>query len=104
MASGKLPALGEGGQHKRGGGHCAGEARDERRLPRKAENPGAGGENGTGDADLRAAQAEHGPAQRPQARGLELEPDQEQQQHHAELREMEDGLDFGDHGQSPKAR
>ena len=49
-------------------------------------------------ADLRAAQAENGPAQRPQPRGLELEPDQEQEQHHAELRDMQGGLDIADHG------
>ena len=74
----------------------------QRRLPRKPEHPGAGREHDAGDADLRAAQAEDGPAQRPQPRRLELEPDQEQQQHDAELGDVQGRLDIADHGEPPR--
>ena len=52
-----------------------------------------------GDADLRPAQTEHGVAHRPQALGPQLQPDHEQQQHDAELGELEDLLGFvvGEH-------
>ena len=50
-------------------------------------------------ADLRAAEAEHGVAHRPQALGAQLEPDHEQQEHDAELGEVQDllGLVVGEH-------
>ena len=43
-----------------------------------------------GDGDLGAAEAEDGRAHGPQALGAQLQADQEQQQHHAELGEVQD--------------
>ena len=54
-------------------------------------------------SDLRAAQPEHGLAQRPQPRRLELQPDQEQQQHHAELGEAQRCLRVADDAEPPRA-
>ena len=56
-----------------------------------------------GDQHLRAAQPEHRLAQHPQARGLQLQADDEQQQHHAQLGEVQDVVDLGDQPQRPRA-
>jgi hypothetical protein len=50
-----------------------------------------------------AAHAEDLALHGPQARGLELEPDDEQHQHDAELREVHRRLDVGDEFQPPRA-
>ena len=49
------------------------------------------------------AQAEHGAAQHPQARRLQLQADDEQQQHDAELGELRDALDVADQAEAPRA-
>ena len=46
--------------------------------------------------DLRATRAEYRPAHDPQPRRLQLQADDEQQQHHAEFGEVQDGLDVVD--------
>ncbi len=61
-------------------------------LPREAQQQRRRGEYGAGRADLRAAEPEHGVAHRPQALGPQLEPDDEQQEHDAELGEIQDLL------------
>ncbi len=52
-------------------------------------------------AELQRAAAEHRPAHRPEALRLELEPDDEQHQHDAELGEVQDRLDVVDEPQAP---
>ena len=52
---------------------------------------------------LRAAEAEHGVPQRPQPRGLELQPDQEEEQHDAELGRVLRALGLRDEAQAPGA-
>ena len=54
-----------------------------------------------GERELHAAQAEDRAPDLPHARGVELEADQEQEQHHAELGEMQHGARLGDEAQSP---
>jgi hypothetical protein len=53
-----------------------------------------------GDSHLRAAQAENRTAQRPQPRRVELEADQEEEQHHAELGDVQGGFDVARHRQA----
>ena len=53
---------------------------------------------------LRAAPAEDRPAQAPQAARLQLQADQEQHQHHAELGEMQDVLARCSPGPGPRGR
>ncbi len=96
-------ALLERGQHQRRRRHREPEARDEGRFPRQSEPDARGSEREARDQDLCRAEPEHGTTQRPQPRGLELETDQEQQQHDPELRELECGLDVADQPQAPRA-
>ena len=53
---------------------------------------------------LRAAEAEHRTTQHPQAARLQFESDQEQQQHHAELGELQRRLDLADQARGPTGR
>ena len=48
------------------------------------------------DDDLRGTQPEDLAAQAPQPRGLHLQPDDEQEHHHAELGDVQDGLRVGE--------
>ena len=61
-----------------------------------------GGERRAGQSELQCAAAEHRRAHRPEALRLELEPDDEQHQHDAELGKMQDRLDVLDEPQSPR--
>jgi hypothetical protein len=84
------------GEGDRGGRQRQAEAGDQRHLPADTGQQRSA-EQASGDAgDLGAAPAEDGPAQRPQAVRFELEADQEQQQHHAELGEVQGVFDIGD--------
>jgi hypothetical protein len=86
------PLLVEGLQHDRRRGHRQHEAGRQRRRPGQSEDhAGAGDGQGRGH-DLRAAEAEDGLAHRPEQGGAHLQPDQEQQDHHAELGEGHDVL------------
>ena len=54
-------------------------------------------------SDLRGARAEDGVPHHPQPGRLQFEPDHEQQQHDAELREVQDALDVFEKAQAPGA-
>jgi hypothetical protein len=56
-----------------------------------------------GQPDLQRTQAEDGAAQRPQPLRVELQPDQEQQQHHAQLGHLGDRGRIGDQTNPPGA-
>ena len=53
--------------------------------------------------DLRGPRAEDGVPHHPEPGRLQLEPDHEQQQHDAELREVQDALDVFEKAQAPRA-
>ena len=68
---------------------------DEQRLPgRKAEHHANRREHEGGGDELRRTEAENSRAQGPQSYRTELEPDHEQEQHDAELAELENLLDI----------
>jgi len=73
----ELLALGERRKDERRGRHCEAESGDQRRLPRKPERERRSSKSDAGDEDLRAPQAEHWPAQHPQAAWLQFESDEE---------------------------
>src|SRR4051812_6871950 len=52
---------------------------------------------------LRTTQSEYGMAQRPQAGGLEFQPDEEEQQHDAYFREVQRCVRVGNQSQAPWA-
>ncbi len=62
---------------------------------------GGEGQREPGHEHLGGAEAEDGPAQDPQPAGLELEADDEEQEHDAELGEVQDVVDVGDEPQAP---
>ena len=93
--------LGEGGEADRGGGHGeahAGDDPDEEGLFEKQRDPGHGGNR---RRDLHAAEAENRAAQRPDPLRVELEPDQEKQQHDAELGDLQHRLRIRYQPQAP---
>ena len=77
-------------QHLRGRGKRERQAECERRFPgeagRREDQPG---EREAGDGDLGEAEPENVALQPPQPRRMELEPDQEEQQHDAEIGDVE---------------
>ena len=97
MARGELLAFHERRENQSGGGHRQTETRDEGRLPGEPERQRQGGEHRAGRQHLCAAETEYRPAQHPQAARLQLQPDEEKQQHHPELGELQRGLDLPDH-------
>jgi hypothetical protein len=99
----QLLALGEHLQDQRGGRHRQAKAGDQRGGRRLVLPPGNRREHRGGQQNLRAADAEHRVAQAPQARQLQFQPDYEQQQHHAELREVENLVNVADQAQAPRA-
>ena len=90
------------GEPDRGGGHREAHARDQR-APASAEpeRHAIAVTTSCGGDDLHAAHAEDRPAQRPQALRVELEADEEQQHHDAELGEVQHRLRIGRSGRSP---
>ena len=68
------------------------QAGEQRGLPGKPNAMAMAASTSAGDGHLRAAQAEDGGAHGPQALGAQLQADQEQQQHDAELGEVQDRL------------
>jgi hypothetical protein len=84
-------------QHLEGerGGRQRKRQPDEQRRPRgKPEHRPDRRQNEGGGEELRRAEAENGRAQCPQPDRAKLEPDYEQEQHHAELAELENLLDI----------
>ena len=84
---------GGGGEHEAGGA-------DEGHFPRRPEQGADDGEQDGADDDLQAAQAEDLPTQAPQVRGLHLQTDDEQEHHHPEFGNVDDGVRVGDQGQA----
>jgi hypothetical protein len=78
------------------------EACDESGVHRQAQQMCDGREHDCSNGDLRQAKPENRAAQRPQARGLQLEANDEQQQHHAELGEVHHAFDVVDHRQAER--
>ena len=84
---------GSGGEHEARGA-------DEGHFPRGSEQGADDGEQNGADDDLQAAQAEDLPTQAPQVRGLHLQTDDEQEHHHSEFGDVDDGVRIGDQGQT----
>jgi hypothetical protein len=80
----------EGLQHDGGGRHGQHHPDRQGRLPGQAQQHRDAGDGQRGADDLGAAEAEDRLAHVPQGRGLDLQPDQEQQDDHAELGELHD--------------
>ena len=81
------------------------EPGDDRRLPAAGpQREAARGEHGAAQRELQRAAAEHRAAHRPEPLRLELEPDDEQHQHDAELGEVQDRLDVVARAAGPTAR
>ena len=97
----EFAALGQHLQDQRGRRQRQREADDERGRPRLTEQPCRAGDRKRGQQYLCGSHAEHGMSHDPEARRLQLEPDHEQQQHDAELGEMQDVLDVVEEGQAP---
>ena len=70
----------------------------------KPNSQGDAGQHRAGEQHLRAAEAEDGGAHGPQALGAQLQADQEQQQHHAELGEVQDFLRLVDRRTKPSLK
>jgi hypothetical protein len=81
-------------RQRQSGGHC--------RLPRQAEGDEAEREHCAARGHLQGAAAEDGTTHLPQARGVELEADEEEHQHHAKLGEVQDGRDVACTSPRPK--
>ncbi len=65
------------------------ETNEDCRLPSEPKGKSDQGQHEAGYPDLRAAEPEHGVAHRPKPLGAQLEPDHEQQEHDAELGEVQ---------------
>src|SRR5258708_30971056 len=91
------------GKDEGGRGQRQTEAREEGSLPGEAEREREGSEHRASREHLRAAEAEYRPAQRPQAARLQLQPNEEKQQHYTELGELQRGLDLADHPEAEGA-
>ncbi|GJE07820.1 hypothetical protein AOPFMNJM_3150 [Methylobacterium jeotgali] len=66
---------------------------------REAEQGRRPGERGGADEELRRAEAEDVPAHRDELREVQLQPDDEEQQHHADLGDARRRLRLGDEGE-----
>ena len=87
-----------------------GRREDEARSPdkgdqgRKAEDKDRdAGQRNAAHRDLRRAEPEDRPPQAPQPRRLHLQPDDEQEHHHAEFRDVKDGLGIGEQADAERA-
>jgi hypothetical protein len=85
----ELPLLGERLQHDRRGRQGERHPHGERRLPAQPGQRGERGERRGGERHLQPAEAEDGPTQPPEAPGLELEADDEEHHHDAELGDVQ---------------
>ena len=66
-----------------------------------SQHAGAGQQRAA-DGDLRDAEPEDLPPQAPQPRRLHLQPDHEQEHHHAEFGDVQDGLRIGEPAQAER--
>ena len=96
MVGGELFSFREHLQRQRGGRERQRQPGHEGRSGRQAERQSRAAEDQPGEQHLGAAQAEHRTAQRPQARRLQLQADDEQQQHHAQFGKVQGGFDLAD--------
>ena len=88
----QLLPLAEHLQHQGGGGHRQCEAHHRRTGGAESHRVRRQGHRAAGEQHLGAAVAKHLAAQRPEPAWLEFEADHEQQQHHAELADVEEML------------
>jgi hypothetical protein len=95
--------LAERGEADRGRGHGEAHAGDEPDGHRLTEQDRDSGHGHDRDGHLRRPEAEDRAAQRPDARGVELEADEEEQEHDADRAEAEHRLRIGDQAQAPGA-
>ena len=77
------------------------EGSDDRGIRRQTQRERDQREDRCRDQHLREAEPEHRLAHRAQARRLQFQPDDEQQQHHAELGNVHDALGVLDDAQAP---
>jgi hypothetical protein len=99
----QLAAFGQRLQHEGGRGEGERQADHNGGSGAQAEIHARDGQQRTRHQHLRAAQPEHHAAHGPQARGIELESDDEQQQHNAEFREVGGRFHIGDQRQAERA-
>ena len=102
MACAELTSLGQRSQYQCGRRHGQRQPADDGGAPGESEREAYRAQNRGRKRHLRTAEAEHGPAQHPQAARLEFESDEEQQQHHAELGELHRGLHLADQAETPR--
>ena len=93
--------LGEGGQADGGRGHRESHPGDRADGERQPERDADAGDRRDGRHDLHAAEAEDRAPQRPDALRVELQADEKQQEHDAELGELQHGLRVRDEAQAP---
>ena len=98
-----LAALVEHLHDDRGRRQHEAHAGDERDRRRQAGQDADAGQQRAADHDLRDAEAEDLAPQAPQPRRLHLEPDDEQEHHHAEFGDVQDGLRVGEQPQPERA-
>ena len=103
LAAGRLQQvlLAERGEADGGRGHRDSHAGDQPHDERLPERERRRGDRGDRHRDLHGSKAENRAAQRLDALEVELEADEEEQQHHAELRELQNPLRIGDQFESP---
>ena len=99
----ELTALGQHLKHERRGGQRQSEADDERRGRRQPDEPAGAAEERRAERHLSRAHPEDEPPHDPQASRLQLEADDEQQQHHAEFRHLHDVPDVADEAEPPRS-
>ena len=97
----ELVAFGQHLQDQRGRRQRQREPDHDGCRPRLAEQTRDACKRGRGHCDLRETRAEHGVAQHPEPRRLQLETDRKQQHRDAELGEMQDAFGVGDDTQAP---
>ena len=93
VAAGDFAAIPEQLHHERRRGEREGQADDQGRLPRLLPQQGVRGDGGPGERDLQRPDAEDLPPHGREPGGLQLEPDHEEQQDHAEFGETAEVLD-----------
>ena len=103
VAHGELFFFRQGLQHERSGRHGQSHACHQCRLPGPAQDEGNPAHGQAGGHHLCGTEAKYLPAQDPQARGLQFQPDNKEQQDDAELRDVQHGLNIVDQLQAPWA-
>jgi hypothetical protein len=91
------------GERDRGRGHGESHASDQRHLEGQAERPAERRHGGEGGGHLHRAHAEDRAAHLPQLPRLEIQSDEEEQQHDAKFREAADRLGVRHELRSPRA-